>query len=305
MMSTIFQVNDVHYSDSENIWIIKLSRCGEDDPRLKDTIDYIKYEIKDTVDLIILADFFIKIGEYYMAKEYYRKYENQLSINNPNMKRVWQGLLNIADIQGNYFISMEGYSKAHVYFSEQFRYMSKFTKSSPTKKKSTEEISNHSTVSKMIELSEDQSEANKILETFIIVWLDANVNKTKDNEETYKALRRSINYLKTFDNMQESEAYVQSIHCEKIILIVSGGFGMEIVPRIHDFEQINSIYVYYDDKSCHEPSSKDYSKGNIHLKNCKIEISDFRRKLIHMNDIVFLLGQISDHQTKPISRADH
>ncbi|CAF1402657.1 unnamed protein product [Didymodactylos carnosus] len=81
----------------------------------------------------------------------------------------------------------------------------------------------------MIEISEDQSEANKILETFIIVWLDANVNKTKDNEETYKALRRSINYLKTFDNMQESETYIQSIHREKIILIVSGGFGMEIV----------------------------------------------------------------------------
>ncbi|CAF4478060.1 unnamed protein product, partial [Didymodactylos carnosus] len=121
MMGTIFQVNDVHYSDSENIWIIRLSLCGEDDPRsLKDMIDYIKYEIKDTVDLITLADFFIKIGEYYMAKEYYRKYENQLSINDPNMKRVWQGLSIIADIQGNYFISMEDYSKAHVCSSEQF-----------------------------------------------------------------------------------------------------------------------------------------------------------------------------------------
>ncbi|CAF4075063.1 unnamed protein product, partial [Rotaria sordida] len=315
MIGTIFQVNDVHYSDSEEIWIIKLSLCGEDHPRLKDMIDYIKYEIKDTANLITLADFFIKIGEYDMAKEYYRKYENQLSINHPDMKRVWQGLSNIADIQGNYFTSMNSHSKAHECFNEQIdicrnlpshhpqvgkcyanianlhelqgknnlalenyeKAYKIFTQSLPayhpdttkieqsienlsSQKKSTKETSNQSTISKMIEISEDQSEANKIIETFLIVWLDANVNKTEDNEETYKALRTSINYLKTFDNLQEGENYIRSIHREKIILIVSGGFGMEIVPRIHDCEQINSIYVYCSDKARHEQWSKDYPK---------------------------------------------
>ncbi|CAF3975210.1 unnamed protein product [Rotaria sp. Silwood1] len=315
MMGTIFQVNDVVYSDSEKVWIIKLSLCREDDPRLKDMIDYLKYEIKDTADLITLADFFIKIGEYDMAKEYYRKYQNQLSIDDSNMKRIWQGLSNIADIQGNYFISMNDYSKAHECFNEQIdicrnlpshhpqvgkcyanianlyelqgnnnlalenyeKAYKIFTQSLPAyhpditkveqsienlspQKKSSKETSNQSTISKMIEISEDQSEANKIIEMFLIVWLDANVNKTKDNEETYKALRTSINYLKTFDNLQEGETYIQSIHREKIILIVSGGFGMEIVPRIHDFEQVNCIYVYCGDKARHEQWSKDYSK---------------------------------------------
>ncbi|CAF1427833.1 unnamed protein product [Rotaria sp. Silwood1] len=315
MMGTIFQVNDVVYSDSEKVWIIKLSLCREDDPRLKDMIDYLKYEIKDTADLITLADFFIKIGEYDMAKEYYRKYQNQLSIDDSNMKRIWQGLSNIADIQGNYFISMNDYSKAHECFNEQIdicrnlpshhpqvgkcyanianlyelqgnnnlalenyeKAYKIFTQSLPAyhpditkveqsienlspQKKSSKETSNQSTISKMIEISEDQSEANKIIEMFLIVWLDANVNKTKQAEETYKALRTSINYLKTFDNLQEGETYIQSIHREKIILIVSGGFGMEIVPRIHDFEQVNCIYVYCGDKARHEQWSKDYSK---------------------------------------------
>ncbi|CAF1412457.1 unnamed protein product, partial [Rotaria sordida] len=315
MMGTISQVNDVHYSDREKTWIVKLSLCGEDDPRLKDMIDYIKYEIKDTADLVTLANFFIKMGESNMAKEYYRKYENQLSTDDPNMKRIWQGLSNIADIEGNYSISIDDYSKAHECFNEQIDICQNlpshhpqvgkcyanianlyelqgennlalenyekaykiFTQSLPAyhpdttkveqsienlslQKNSTKETSNQSTIWEMIEISEDQSEANKIIETFLIVWLDANVNKTKDNEETYKALRTSINYLKTFDNLKEGEAYIQSIHHEKIILIVSGGFGMEIVPRIHDFEQINCIYVYCLDKAHHEQWSKDYSK---------------------------------------------
>ncbi|CAF1412467.1 unnamed protein product [Rotaria sordida] len=328
MIGTIFQVNDVHYSDSEKIWIIKLSLCGEDHPRLKDMIDYIKYEIKDTANLITLADFFIKIGEYDMAKEYYRKYENQLSINHPDMKRVWQGLSNIADIQGNYFISMNSHSKAHECFNEQidicrnlpshhpqvgkcyanianlYELQGKnnlalenyekaykiFTQSLPAyhpdttkieqsienlspKKKSTKETSNQSIAPEMTGIPEDKSKTNTILETFLIVWLDANVNKTKDNEETYKVLRTSINYLKTFDNIQEGETYIQSIHREKIILIVSGGFGMEIVPRIHDFEQINCIYVYCRNKARHEQWSKDYSKVKsvITIRNQLVE----------------------------------
>ncbi|CAF4319511.1 unnamed protein product, partial [Rotaria sp. Silwood2] len=310
MIGTIFQVNDIHYSGSEKISIIKLSLCGEDDPRLKDMIDYIKYEIKDTADLITLANFFIKIGKYDMAKEYYGKYQNQLSIDHSNMKHVWQGLSNIAHIQGNYFISMNDYSRAHKCFDEQMKICRNlphhhpqvgkcyenianlyelegeknlavknyekaykiFSQSLPAYHPDTTKVeqsietlspekkSNQLTTLEMTEISEDKSDTNIIIEMFLIVWLDANVNKTKDNEETYKALRASINYLKTFDNIQEGETYIQSIHREKIILIISGGFGMEIVGRIHDFEQINSIYIYCGDKALHEEWSKNYSK---------------------------------------------
>ncbi|CAF1491563.1 unnamed protein product [Didymodactylos carnosus] len=119
MFGTIFQVDEVRYHEHEQVWLISLSLCGEDDPRLKDLVDYIKHEIKDKADLVTLADFFIKMGECDMAKEYYRKYESQLLINDSNMKRVWQGLSSIADIEGNYHISMNDYTKAHESFNEQ------------------------------------------------------------------------------------------------------------------------------------------------------------------------------------------
>ncbi|CAF5086200.1 unnamed protein product, partial [Rotaria sp. Silwood1] len=63
-----------------------------------------------------------------------------------------------------------------------------------------------------------------------------------------------------FDNLQEGEAYIRSIEREKIVLIVSGGYGREIVPRIHDLIQVNCIYVYCYDKARHEEWSTDFSK---------------------------------------------
>ena len=38
------------------------------------------------------------------------------------------------------------------------------------------------------------------LETFSLVWLDAQVNTTEDNRQTQQKLRQIINHLKTFDD---------------------------------------------------------------------------------------------------------
>ena len=116
----------------------------------------------------------------------------------------------------------------------------------------------------MVEVNEAKSETSSILETFLTVWIDANANKTQDNEDTYEALRASINYLQIFDNLQDGEKYIRSILSEKIILIVSGGYGKELVPRIHDLVQVNCIYVYCYDKAHHEEWAKNYSKVSFY-----------------------------------------
>jgi hypothetical protein len=38
------------------------------------------------------------------------------------------------------------------------------------------------------------------LETFSLLWLDAQVNTTKDNRQAQEKLRQIINHLKTFDD---------------------------------------------------------------------------------------------------------
>jgi hypothetical protein len=59
--------------------------------------------------------------------------------------------------------------------------------------------------------------------------------------------------LKTFDDMDECVKYINSIITdEKIIFIVSGRFGEEVLPNIYQSSKIVSIYVFCYDKTKHE-----------------------------------------------------
>ncbi|CAF4213194.1 unnamed protein product, partial [Didymodactylos carnosus] len=98
------------------------------------------------------------------------------------------------------------------------------------------------------------------LETFALLWLDQNVNKSKDNLETQAQLRRSINCLLTFESAIECEEHIRERKDEKIVLIVSGRLGREIVPRVHDLSQLSAIYVYCMDQTTNERWAKFHEK---------------------------------------------
>src|SRR5579871_5242706 len=84
--------------------------------------------------------------------------------------------------------------------------------------------------------------ANNNLETFSLIWLDESNEK---NIIIQQRLRTSINYLKKFNNLQICEEYIRDVSNEdRIILIVNNQWCQEIIPRIHQFRQISSIYIY-------------------------------------------------------------
>ncbi|CAF2976839.1 unnamed protein product [Rotaria socialis] len=69
---------------------------------------------------------------------------------------------------------------------------------------------------------------DKRLEIFYLIWLDANANDVKQCQKYIE--ERSTN--------------------DRLVMIVSGQFGREIVPSIHKLRQVISIYVYCFDKVC-------------------------------------------------------
>ncbi|CAF2912069.1 unnamed protein product [Rotaria sp. Silwood2] len=75
-------------------------------------------------------------------------------------------------------------------------------------------------------------EPNRNLEAFSLLWCDANVHQTEENRNTQSELRDTINYLKTFININESEQYVKQSENTKIILIVSGKIGEQLVASV-------------------------------------------------------------------------
>ena len=105
---------------------------------------------------------------------------------------------------------------------------------------------------------------NANLESFVCLWLDQNVNSTEDNLNTQQELRKVINHLQTFTETNQCEEYIQQITHEKVVLIVSGSLGREILPRIHSLPQFSACYVFCRDKNANLQWASRYHKV-IHL----------------------------------------
>ena len=81
-------------------------------------------------------------------------------------------------------------------------------------------------------------------------------------------LRGIINSLLTFDNCQSCEHFIKhqiNDREEKIVLIVSGQLGQEIIENIHQLKQIISIFVFCGNKQRNELWAKNYPKVDLLL----------------------------------------
>ncbi|CAF1351572.1 unnamed protein product [Rotaria sordida] len=102
--------------------------------------------------------------------------------------------------------------------------------------------------------------ADRRLEIFTLVWLDANVNG-QDLRETEQKLRSIINHIKKFQDVEKCQKYIeQQSPKERLIIIVSGRFGRVIVPSIHGFRQVISIYVYCMDRKGNKEWADKFAK---------------------------------------------
>ncbi|CAF1602222.1 unnamed protein product [Rotaria magnacalcarata] len=98
------------------------------------------------------------------------------------------------------------------------------------------------------------------LETFMLIWLDSLVNKSEDNIDTKILLRKTINRLVAFEDMDKCIEYIKDQDEERIVLIVSGRLGQQAVPALHHLAHLIAIYVYCGDKKRHEIWTKEYIK---------------------------------------------
>lgn len=99
------------------------------------------------------------------------------------------------------------------------------------------------------------------LETFTLIWLDANVNRTKENTEAQGILCSTINQLKPFSDPRSCEEYILSLpNDDRIVLIVSGQLGRDVVPKFHRWNQVLSIYVFCYNQELNEQWAVQYPK---------------------------------------------
>ena len=118
-------------------------------------------------------------------------------------------------------------------------------------------------------------------------WLDEQISQTKDYQNLQKELRKIINNLQLFDNIDECERCIRKVKQEKLILIVSNSLAQQILPRIHDFSQLTACYIYSHDRTDDRQWIKNFSKvkGIFHTSSqLLIRVSQDRQGRLRSTD---------------------
>ena len=97
-------------------------------------------------------------------------------------------------------------------------------------------------------------------EDITLIWMDENVNENFDCLDTKCRLNIIVNYLKVFDNAQETIDYVRSAVNEHLFLIVSGSLGENVVSQISNEYQLKFIYVFCMNREEHSQWTCQYEK---------------------------------------------
>jgi hypothetical protein len=122
-----------------------------------------------------------------------------------------------------------------------------------------------------------------ISEDVTIVWFDENM----DSEVT--DLLKNINdHVLTFSNTQAFLNCIQSAINETIVIVISGVCSANIIPIIHDLEQIDSICIFCADDSQYIYLCEQYSKLIGIYTEYRLLVKSLQTKIR-----VFLTQQIS------------
>ncbi|CAF4379756.1 unnamed protein product [Rotaria sp. Silwood2] len=103
--------------------------------------------------------------------------------------------------------------------------------------------------------------ARRIIQNFLLIWLDANLDETKDDfKSSLKHLQHVVASTTTFTDAEECFKFIDEIKKEKVFMIVSGALGRQVAPELQVMPQLEAIYVFCGNKSYHEEWAKTIPK---------------------------------------------
>ncbi|CAF1494736.1 unnamed protein product [Rotaria sordida] len=95
--------------------------------------------------------------------------------------------------------------------------------------------------------------ARRIIQNFLLVWLDAAFDESKENYKTsIQHLRDIVATITIFTDADQCVDFLSDIQDEKVFMIVSGALAQYIVPEIQALPQLYSVYVFCDNPSVYE-----------------------------------------------------
>ncbi|CAF1216427.1 unnamed protein product [Adineta steineri] len=99
------------------------------------------------------------------------------------------------------------------------------------------------------------------IQNVLLIWLGNNIDENKDDcQNTITQLRRVVNDINTFTDVDQCFEFIETIVDQKACMIVSGSVGQHFVPFVHNMSQVDSIFIFCDNRKLHEQWAKDWPK---------------------------------------------
>ena len=134
----------------------------------------------------------------------------------------------------------------------------------------------------------------KIVQSVLLIWLDANIDEDNNDDcrNTINQLQCVVNNVNTFTNDDQCIEFLNTIDSnnQQACMITSGSLGQQIVPRVHEMSQVDSIFIFCGNKKHHEQWAKDWTK----IKGVFTEITPICEALKKVT-------QQCEHNATPIS----
>ena len=93
----------------------------------------------------------------------------------------------------------------------------------------------------------------RTLQNFQLIWLDSNFNEANMHfKKSLETLRQAVTSITAFTDADECVNFIDDFEEGKVFLIVSDSSGRYVVPCIEAMSQLESIYVYCNNKVINE-----------------------------------------------------
>jgi hypothetical protein len=132
-----------------------------------------------------------------------------------------------------------------------------------SRQKSNQNLSTSSigTVTTTAASSDATHSAPHIAQNFLLIWLDADIDQSKQNcQNTLVQLRSISNDVDIFTKPDKCIDFLTEVDDKMACLILGSTLGQQIVPLIHDIPQLDGIYIFCENKSAHEQWAKHWVK---------------------------------------------
>jgi len=112
MLGSIFRLQRID-PDDDQVWIIQMSLCSDDEHDLKEVLMYMKQQIgSGETNLRILGKLLEQMGKVELAEKYFNRLLKELQPNDPLIGNLYDDLGKLASQRLEYDISIEWYKKS-------------------------------------------------------------------------------------------------------------------------------------------------------------------------------------------------